>query len=815
MSILGDKYPRLASLIGVLDTSTDQVNLTTGSGSLLFDLPQGQAGSLAMERITKFKAFLERVMVITQNSRGLWDITQPRMELSEKVSTQDQSCVHAKRASIVVNAIFNEFGQLSCRESHELKLRVSDEWQTGLCATATLDIFVSSCPDRSIWQQAKCGTFQKAMDRTEKDNICEAIRQARETGRVLHLCVDPRGLFDISDKMPPIPSRSNEFAAESLGDLLDQKAFIRITPLDYLKGAAVQKYSSQEKATLALSLARCLMDFFDEDLELASYSWKPESVYFLRPSGALIGDRVLYISLRPNFSTPAFPDLLKTVRPGNPVLLSFARLLLEIDSGEKIPMAIHPESRANVSTWGELCDFVDVAGRDGNNNYLRAVEGCLYLHMALPKSQGQPTGPTASEVLRKAIYEQIVRNLELTVNPQSLKRKRSDLLSELPQKRMLSISSPPDIESPEVLSYHATKKSAPPAIRDKFEIAIVCALPCEYDAVYFLMDEVWDEDSDYYGGADGDPNIYTAGRMEEFNVVLVLLPNTGKASAAGTAASLRLSYPGLRLVLLIGICGGVPCPEGNQELLLGDVVISRHIVQYDLGRRYPDQFHKRDTAEDGPSRAPKNIHTLLTMIETTAGRERLEQNTAFYLQQIQRSAALKPRAPKYQYPGSSQDNLFQSSYQHKHHLSPECVCAKNHKDSVTVCEESRQLSCDELGCDKTYVVQRERLKSKQQLEREGREEDAQAPSIFVGRVASGDSVMKSAEDRDKLAKRHGVIAFEMEGAGLWDEVPCVIVKAVSDYADSHKNDIWKEFATATAASAAKALLKQYSRAGHD
>ncbi|KAJ6099085.1 hypothetical protein N7467_000620 [Penicillium canescens] len=616
--------------------------------------------------------------------------------------------------------------------------------------------------------------------------------------------------------MPPILSSLDKFAAESLGELLDQKAFIRITPQDYLKGAAIEKVSSREKATLALSLARCLMDFFDEDLELASYSWKPETIYFLRSAGTHASSRVLYISLRPNFSSSRYPDLLRTVGPGNPVLLSFARLLLEIDNGEKIPMTIHPESRANVSTWGQMCDFVNVAGREGNSNYLQAVEGCLYLHMALPKIQGQPTGPAASEVLRKAIYEQIVRNLELMVNPQSLKRKRSDSFSEPPQEKKLSISSPADIESPGMLPCRATKtRNARPASRDKFEIAIVCALPREYDAMYFLIDEVWDEDSDYYGGVDGDTNIYTAGRIGKFNMVLVLLPNMGKVSAAGSSASLRLSYPGLRLVLLTGICGGVPCPGGDEELHLGDIVISRHIVQYDLGRQYPDKFHMRDTAEDGPGRAPKNIRNLLAIIETTVGRERLEQNTALYLQEIQKSAALKRRGTKYRYPGSSQDNLFQSSYQHKHHLSLQCVCAKNHKNSATVCEESRQLSCDDLGCDKKYLVQRERLKSKQQLEQEGRGTDAQAPSIFVGRVASGDSVMKSGEDRDKIAKRHSVIAFEMEGAGVWDEVPCIVVKAVCDYADSHKNKIWQDFATATAASATKALLKQYGRVGHE
>lgn len=650
------------------------------------------------------------------------------------------------------------------------------------------------------------------IDMAEKDSICEAIQRARKRGKKLWAFVDERGLFDISDRMPPIFSSSDKFTAESLGSLLDQKAFSRITPRDYLEGATQEKFGSREKAGLALALARCLMDFFDEHLELASYSWKPESIFFIRSSGAHASNRVPYISLRPKSSGPESPDLLKTVGPGNPVLLSFARLLLEIDNGEQIPMEIHPEGKANVSKWGEMCAFVNVAEREGSGNYLKAVEGCLYLHMSLPKSREQTT-TSASEVLRKVIYEKIVQHLELTVNPESSKRKRRDSVSALPLAKKLSIASPSDINTHEVLPGHAiktsTKQTARPASRDKFEIAIVCALPLEYDAVSLLIDEFWDEDCDYYGRANGDPNTYTTGRIGKFNIVLVLLSNMGKVSAAGTSASLRSSYPGLKLMLVTGICGGVPHPEGDEELLLGDVVLSKCVVQYDLGRGYPDEFVMRDTVEDSLGRAPKNVRNLLAIFETNLGRDRLENMAATHLQKIQNSPSRRRRGARYQYPGAAQDKLFQSSYTHKHHLSPQCLCAKGHKSYVSICKEAKMLFCDELGCDNKHLIRRERLDAKVQLEREGRNKEAQAPSIFVGRIGSGDTVVKSGEDRDRIAKRHGVIAFEMEGAGVWDEVPCIVVKAVCDYADSHKNKIWQDFAAATAASTMKALLERY------
>lgn len=72
-----------------------------------------------------------------------------------------------------------------------------------------------------------------------------------------------------------------------------------------------------------------------------------------------------------------------------------------------------------------------------------------------------------------------------------------------------------------------------------------------------------------------------------------------------------------------------------------------------------------------------------------------------------------------------------------------------------------------------------------------------------------DTAMKPGEHRDQIAKQRNVIAFEMEGAGVWDEVPCIVVKGVCDYADSHKNKTWQPFAAATAAAVLKAMLLQY------
>ncbi|KAH7302946.1 hypothetical protein B0I35DRAFT_341256, partial [Stachybotrys elegans] len=66
--------------------------------------------------------------------------------------------------------------------------------------------------------------------------------------------------------------------------------------------------------------------------------------------------------------------------------------------------------------------------------------------------------------------------------------------------------------------------------------------------------------------------------------------------------------------------------------------------------------------------------------------------------------------------------------------------------------------------------------------------------------------MKSGEDRDRIAAEHDLTAFEMEGAGAWDEVPCIVIKGICGYADSHKDKAWQGFAAAVAASVAKVIL---------
>jgi hypothetical protein len=46
----------------------------------------------------------------------------------------------------------------------------------------------------------------------------------------------------------------------------------------------------------------------------------------------------------------------------------------------------------------------------------------------------------------------------------------------------------------------------------------------------------------------------------------------------------------------------------------------------------------------------------------------------------------------------------------------------------------------------------------------------------------------------------------MEAAGIMDEIPCLVVRGICDYADTHKQDGWHHYAAAVAAAYGKAIL---------
>jgi nucleoside phosphorylase len=288
------------------------------------------------------------------------------------------------------------------------------------------------------------------------------------------------------------------------------------------------------------------------------------------------------------------------------------------------------------------------------------------------------------------------------------------------------------------------------------------------------------------------------------------MPGMGIGTSATVAANFRSSFPRIILGLVVGICGGVPIGVDKEEILLGDIIISTGLVQYDFGRQLPDKFVMKDTLEDNLGRPNIEIRSFLRKMRGHQSRQRLGNRTSTFLDELCNKDGLE----ELKYPGADEDKLYESTYRHKHQGLTSCtICAECKSSKDEVCKDALKSSCSVLGCNDNKLVPRNRLRYAKPTAARGTSErepaKAQMPLIHFGRIASGNTVMRSGSHRDEVASREEVIAFEMEGAGMWDNFPTIVIKAVCDYADSHKNKRWQGYAAAAAAACTKALLKEW------
>jgi nucleoside phosphorylase len=333
-------------------------------------------------------------------------------------------------------------------------------------------------------------------------------------------------------------------------------------------------------------------------------------------------------------------------------------------------------------------------------------------------------------------------------------------------------------------------------------------LPREANAAKALFDVEWDCKGDVYGKAPMDKNSYVTGLIGRHNVVLAFMPKMGKGSAAVVASNLQFSFESIKLALVVGICGGAPSRKtikgGKEEIVLGDVIIGEGIVAHDQGK----QLHDRLQPSQPLKHPSPEIAAFLYMLKT----KDLCEQTAEYL------AGLRQKGwEKASYPGAAKDMLSIPEYRHKHQDASSCKeCARCKEKTDKVCEKALESSCKELGCNSTQLVPRDRLSAHGNVVPPS-PNAAYAPSptdpaIHFGPIASGDAVIKSAVTRDRAAKDLNVIGFEMEGAGVWEALPAstLVIKAVCDYADSHKNKEWQDYAAASAAACVKAVLAHWA-----
>ena len=300
-----------------------------------------------------------------------------------------------------------------------------------------------------------------------------------------------------------------------------------------------------------------------------------------------------------------------------------------------------------------------------------------------------------------------------------------------------------------------------------YTVAWLCALPLSELVVATAM---LDEKHEPLSLSAHDENAYTYGSINDHNVVIACLPPglPGKVSAAKLVQPLSQSFPNLKIHLFVGIGGGVPrnpAPANPEDdIHLGDVVIGwaeqtgvPGVVQWDLARYLDEGILEPLGTLDKPDRRLLNALGLVL-------RNRILGTTKFpeHLKRLQ-------KLPGFSHPGVGQDRLFKPDYRH-----------------------AGGLTCS--SCDHAQLTERPPRRNENLV-------------FHQGTILSGDSVMKSAKRRDEVSKiYHDALCFEMEAAGVMDDKRCLIIRGITDYADSHKNGSWQNYGAGAAAAFAREFL---------
>ncbi|KAM3429668.1 hypothetical protein MY4824_008120 [Beauveria thailandica] len=221
--------------------------------------------------------------------------------------------------------------------------------------------------------------------------------------------------------------------------------------------------------------------------------------------------------------------------------------------------------------------------------------------------------------------------------------------------------------------------------------------------------------------------------------------------------------------------GGITRPHEDHDIRLGDVVVSQPdgatggVCQYDLIKAKSGDIRELKSFLGRP---PTVLLHALASIQ--AEHERKDSKIPFFLQEMlnknPKMGRKSRKNPGYCHQGFDNDRFFKAPSSHV--PGPDC-----------------------WGCD-----------AADELHRDPR--DTTDPDIHYGIIASGNTLIQDAAARDRILTDVGedCICFEMEAAGLMNHFPCLVIRGICDYADSHKNDQWQRYASATAAAYAKELL---------
>ena len=299
--------------------------------------------------------------------------------------------------------------------------------------------------------------------------------------------------------------------------------------------------------------------------------------------------------------------------------------------------------------------------------------------------------------------------------------------------------------------------------RQDYSVGWICALTKELVAATIMLDG---KEHPALPIPAADQNTYTLGSIGDHNVVIACLSkgDIGNNSAATVATRMVSTFPSIKFWLMVGIGGGVP-----PKVRLGDIVVGvpvydyPGVVQWDLGIVQQGNSFNRIGALN---KAPDVLRTAITKLEAWHQLDGPSKGILSTLKEVRRKRPLL--AAKYLASDNLQDVLFRADYEHvsqKNQTTGRETEEKNDGSGDNEEEEEDTSPC--RYCDGTKVIKR---KPRDTL-----------INIHYGLVASGNSVIKNAIERDEINSQRlkGLaLCFEMEAAGITSSHPCLVIRGI-------------------------------------
>ncbi|KAL3476857.1 hypothetical protein BJX99DRAFT_257981 [Aspergillus californicus] len=390
------------------------------------------------------------------------------------------------------------------------------------------------------------------------------------------------------------------------------------------------RISKRVKVILAYTIAKSVWQYYNSYWMITTCTSK--NIQFLREKNSVVD----HVQPHVFFVTKLFgqENLLRDVCEGDDLIHIYANILaLGVLLIEIATFKLDDRSHWwDETTLDDYCELAYTAAQSGDvtqtvgDVYAGVVNSCLDPELFRDRPIDLSKHAESFDVRRLRLFEKVVAPLQRLYHVYRDDWGMQDMTA---AKKGFEVS--------------ALIQTEQDAIRKQSTIAVICALPIEANAVVELFDEVWSEQR--VGKATGDRNAYTLGSI-------------GKKDACKAASCAQSSYPAMKLALVVGICGAVPSC-GN--IILGDVVISEGIVQYDFGRQYPDTFTAR-AGHEVVCRPPREIQTTLSKLNSARAKKILQAKLLENLEAQKR----QPGPLKTFYPGPDQDELFQPQYHHQH-----------------------------------------------------------------------------------------------------------------------------------------------------